>query len=180
MTRVAHLHPHLRPEELTQRARQAPDSTEARRWQLVRLIADGNTIQDAAQLVGLGYSYARRIVRRYNEQGPEAMRNRWREQRPPPPHPLLTLEQQEALRQALAGPAPDGGLWNGPKVAQWIKDRTGRAHVHPQRGWDYLRRLRHTPHVPRPRSEQADPAAQAAFKQTSVTRSASGRSSSWA
>jgi len=168
MTRVAHLHPHLRPEELTQRARQAPDTTEARRWHLVRLIADGKTIQDAAQLVGLGYS----------EQGPDAMRNRWREQRPPPPRPLLTLEQQEALRQALAGPAPDGGLWNGPKVAHWMKDHTGRAHVHPQRGWDYLRRLRHTPHVPRPRSEQADPAAQAAFQQTSLTRSLSDSSSS--
>jgi transposase len=169
MTRVAHLHPHLTPEELTQRARQAPDTTEARRWQLVRLIADGKTIQDAAQLVGLGYSYARRIVRRYNEQGPTAMRNRWREQQPPPPRPLLDADQQEALRQALAERAPDGGLWNGPKVAQWIKDHTGHEWVHPQRGWDYLRRLDHTPHVPRPRSEQADPAAQAAFQESSAT-----------
>lgn len=105
------------------------------------------------------------------------MRNRWREQKPPPPRPLLNQEQQEALRQALAGPAPDGGLWNSPKVAAWIKEYTGREQVHPQRGWDYLRRLRHTPHVPRPRSEQADPAAQAAFQQTSATRSPSGRSS---
>jgi transposase len=177
MTRVAHLHPHLSPEELTQRARQAPDTTEARRFQLLRLIADGKTIQDAASLVGLGYSYARRILRRYNEQGPQAMRNRWREQRPPPPRPLLTLEQQEELRQALAGRAPDGGLWNGPKVAQWIQQQTGREQVHPQRGWDYLRRLRHTPHVPRPRSDQADPAAQAAFKQSCATRSPSDRSS---
>jgi transposase len=162
---------------LTQRARQAPDTTEARRWQLVRLIADGKTIQDAAHLVGLGYSYARRMLGRYNDHGPEAMRNRWREQKPPPPRPLLSPEQREELQQLLAGPAPDGGLWNGPKVAQWIKERTGRERVHPQRGWDYLRRLRHTPHVPRPRSEQADPAAQAAFQQTSASRSPSGKGS---
>ena len=167
MVRVAHLHPHLTPAELTQRARQAPDTMEARRFHLLRLIADGTTIEEAATFVGLGYSYARRIVRRYNDQGPTAMRNRWREQKPPPPRPLLDGAQQEALRQALAGHAPDGGLWNGPKVAQWIKEHTGRERVHPQRGWDYLRRLEHTPHIPRPRSEQADPAAQAAFKESS-------------
>jgi transposase len=167
MTRVAYLHPHLTTTELTRRARQAPDTTEARRFHLLRLIADGTTIQEAAQIVGLGYSYARRIVRCYNEQGPTAMRNRRREQTPPPPHPLLDAAQQEALRQALAARAPDGGLWNGPKVAQWIKERTGREHVHPQRGWDYLRRLEHSPHIPRPRSEQADPAAQAAFQESS-------------
>lgn len=168
MTRVAHLHPHLTAEDLTRRARQSPDTIEARRWHLLRLIAAGKTIQEAAQLVGLGYSYARRILRSYNDQGPAAMRNRWREQKPPPPRPLLDLAQQEELRQALAGRPPDGGLWNGPKVAQWIKEHTGRQHVSSQRGWDYLRRLDHTPHVPRPRHEEVDPAAQAAFEETSA------------
>jgi transposase len=141
-------------------------------------MADGKTIQDAAQLVGLGYSYARRVLRRYNDHGSEAMRNRWREQQPPPARPLLRQAQQEALRQALAGRAPDGGLWNGPKVAQWIKEQTGREQVHPQRGWEYLRRLQHTPPVPRPHSKQADSAAPAAFKQTAATTLPSASSSS--
>jgi transposase len=38
--------------------------------------------------------------------------------------------------------------------------------VHPQRGWEYLRRLGYTPQVPRPQHAQADPAAQDAFKKT--------------
>lgn len=164
MTRVAHLHPHLAPDELAQRARQAPDTTEARRWQLLRLIADQHTIQQAARLVGLSYSYARTVLRRYNQHGPAAMRNRSRDHQPPPPRALLSPAQQAELAQALEGLAPDGGLWSGPKVAAWIQKRTGREQIHPQRGWDYLRRLGQTPHVPRPRHEQADPAAQAAFR----------------
>ena len=42
---------------------------------------------------------------------------------------------------APEGPAPDGGDWTGPKVARWIAEKTGSAHVWPQRGWDYLKRL---------------------------------------
>jgi transposase len=169
MTRVAHLHPHLTPEDLAIRYRSAPDVVEARRWHLLRLVAANTTIKAAAQDVGLNYDYALEIVHRYNEHGPEALRNRSREKVPPAPRPLLTPEQQEELRAALAGKASDGGLWNGPKVAQWIAEHTGRERVHPQRGWDYLRRLKHTPHIPRPHATDADPAAQAAFQQTSVT-----------
>ncbi|MDE5115210.1 MAG: helix-turn-helix domain-containing protein, partial [Trichodesmium sp. St15_bin1_1] len=38
-------------------------------------------------------------------------------------------------------PAPDGGAWSGPKVADWIAKKTGRDHVWPQRGWDYLKKF---------------------------------------
>lgn len=167
MTRVAHLLPHVSREELARRYRQAPDVVEARRWHLLRLIATTHTIKEAAREVGLAYEYAKRIVRRYNADGPEALRNRSREKQPPPPRRLLSATQQEELRVALEGTAPDGGMWSGPKVAQWIAQRTGRTSVAPQRGWDYLQRLGHSPRVPRPRHERADPAAQAAFKQTS-------------
>lgn len=167
MTRVAHLMPHVSRAELAQRYRQAPDVVEARRWHLLRLIATRHTIKEAVREVGLAYEYAKRIVRRYNADGPDALRNRSREKQPPPPRRLLSADQQEELRVALEGTAPDGGMWSGPKVAHWIAQRTGRASVAPQRGWDYLQRLGHSPRVPRPRHERADPAAQAAFKQTS-------------
>lgn len=39
---------------------------EARRWQLLALIADDLTVKHAARLVGLNYDYARRVVHRYN------------------------------------------------------------------------------------------------------------------
>lgn len=76
---------------------------------------------------------------------------------------LLSAAQQEELDQALQSP-PDGGLWSGPKVAQWIAQKTGRGQVHPQRGWDYLQRLNYSGQRPHPRHANADEAAQAAFK----------------
>jgi transposase len=164
MARKLPLHPHLPTPELSRRARQAPNLVEARRWQLLVLVADGKTVKDAASLVGLYANYARRIVRRYNREGPTSLRDRRREQTPPVRPPLLSAEQQHELAAAIAGPAPGGGLWTGPDVARWIAARTGREHVAPQRGHDYLRRVGLSPQRPRPRHTDADPVAQEAFK----------------
>jgi transposase len=105
------------------------------------LVSGGWTIKRAAEVVGLNYDYAKEIIRRYNLEGPLSVRNRSRDRQPPVARSLLTPSQQQELKQALQGPAPDGGPWSGPKVAQWIAQRTGRQHVWPQRGWDYLKRL---------------------------------------
>ena len=137
----AHLEPYLTVDEIKLHYRQAKDTTEARRWHLLQLVAQQWTIKQAAQIVGLNYDYAKEIVKRYNRQGPTGMRNRSRDRQPPPPRTLLTPEQQQELRRVLQGPAPDGGSWSGPKVAQWIARKTGRKWVWPQRGWDYLKRL---------------------------------------
>lgn len=58
---------------------------------------------------------------------------------------------------------PDGGLWTGRQVATWLSTYLGRA-ISPQRGWEYLRQVGGTPQQPRPIATQADPGAQAAFK----------------
>lgn len=137
----AHLEPHLTLEDLKVRYRQARDTTEARRWHLLHLVAGGWTIKQSADVVGLNYDYAKEIIRRYNREGPSSIKNRSRERQPPMAKSLLTSGQQQELMQALQGPAPDGGSWSGPKVAEWIAQKTGRPHVWPQRGWDYLKRL---------------------------------------
>lgn len=167
MARKLPLHPHLPAPELSQRARQAPNLVEARRWQLLALVADDKTVKDAASLVGLNVYYARRVVRRYNRQGPTSLRDRRLEQTPPVRPPLLSAEQQQELAHAVQGPAPGGGLWTGPDVARWIAAKTGRAQVRPQRGHDYLRRVGMSPQRPRPRHTDANPADQAAFKKKS-------------
>lgn len=136
----AHLNPHLTVEELKRLYRQAQDTTEARRWHLLHLISQRWTIKQAAQVVGLNYDYAKEIVRRYNREGPSAIQNR-SQNRQPSPRSLLTPEQQQELRQVLKSPPADGGDWSGPKVARWIAAKTGK-QVWPQRGWDYLKRLR--------------------------------------
>ena len=167
MAHTTHLHPHVPPAELSRRARHAPTQVEARRWQLLALIADGKTTKDAATLVGLQEDYAGRVVRRYNREGPESLRDHRLELVAPQRPPLLTPAQQQELAAAIAGPAPGGGLWTGPAVARWIAVKTGRESVAPQRGHDYLQRLGMRPQRPHPRHTDADPAAQDAFKKKS-------------
>jgi hypothetical protein len=33
---------------------------------------------------------------------------------------------RHALAQAIAGPAPDGGVWTGPRLAAWMAERLSR------------------------------------------------------
>lgn len=132
---------HLSLKAIKARYQQARDRVEARRWHLLQLVAQAYTIKEAAKIVGLSYDYAKEIIRRYNQKGPDAMLNRNRFRPTPPPRSLLTPEQQEELRLALQHPAPDGGKWTGTQVAKWIAQKTQRDHVWPQRGWEYLRRL---------------------------------------
>ena len=136
----ARLEPYLTIEQLKAHYRQARDIAEARRWQLLHLVAQDWTIKQAAQAVDLNYDYAKEIIRRYNQQGPHAVENRY-QRRSLSPRSLLTAEQLQELQSLLQKPAPDGGGWSGPKVARWIAEKTGRSHVWPQRGWDYLKRL---------------------------------------
>ena len=87
--------------------------------------------------------------------------------------PLLSVDQQEELSQALTGPppGPPGGTpttrWSGRRVALWMSERVGRP-IAVQRGYDYLQRLRYSPQVPRQRHVRADAAAQAQFKKSSA------------
>lgn len=136
-----HLQPYLTLEEIKSCYRDADDTTEARRWQLLLMVAKDWTVKQAAQVLTLNYDYAKDIVRRYNREGPISVKNRNRERPGPPSRSLLTLEQQEELRQLLNKPPPDGGLWSGPKVAAWMAEKIGVDRIWPQRGWDYLRKL---------------------------------------
>src|SRR5947209_3410366 len=70
MARTLPLHFHLPAAELSRRARQAANLVEARRWQLLALIADGKTVKAAAQIVGLYPPYARRLVHRSSPSAP--------------------------------------------------------------------------------------------------------------
>ncbi len=165
MGRTITLAKHLRREELKTRYQSSTDPVESRRWHLLWLVSQRWYLLDAAESIGVSYSYARKVVYAYNQGGVEAIKNR-RKGRQMSSRALLSVAQQAELDQALQSPAPDGGLWSGPKVAQWIAHRTRREHVHPQRGWDYLQRLHYSGQRPRPRHVHADADAQAAFKET--------------
>lgn len=170
MGRTITLANHLQSEELKARYQRSTDPVESRRWHLLWLVSQQWYLLDAAASVGVSYSYARKVISAYNRDGVATMTNR-RRGRQMTSRALLNAEQQAEVDHALQSPSPDGGLWSGPKVAQWIAQKTGRAHVHPQRGWDYLQRLNYSGQRPRPRHAHADEAAQTAFKKTCPTES---------
>lgn len=142
--------------------RRARDGVERGQWQVIWLVAQGQTCQAAAQVTGYSVPWVRALVHRYNARGAAGLGDQRHRQRTPVY--LLTAEQQAQLRQAIAQQEPPaGGRWTGPQVATWMSAQLGHA-IWPQTGWVYLRRLGFTPHRPRPRHVQADADAQAAFK----------------
>lgn len=46
--------------------------------------------------------------------------------------------QQASLLQAIRGVAPDGGWWNGRKVADYLRQVLGQP-ISRQQGWEYLK-----------------------------------------
>jgi transposase len=161
MSRRIHVEGHLSTEELQQRYRNATHPAEKMRWQALWLVSKGESADEAAGVTTYTADWVRTLVRRYNAGGPDAIldRRRGRSGR----RRLLAPEQEAELPAVLEGPAPRGGLWNGPEVARWMSGKLGRT-VLPQRGWEYLRRTGHTPQIPRPSHEEGDPDAQEAFQ----------------
>ncbi len=152
---------HLPVSDLEQRSRRARDPVARSHWQIIWLLARGDPTAAVSGATGYSENWVREVAKRYREGGPDALGDRRHAN--PGAAPLLSSEQQEALRAALTGPAPDGGLWTCRAVAAWIGMRIGRPVVE-VRGWEYLRRLGFSPQRPRPREARADPAAQAMFK----------------
>ena len=158
---------HLSLEHVEARYRKAQDPVERSHWQIIWLVAQKKPTGEISEVTGYSASWIYTIVHRYNQQGPSGVGDRL--------HGnaggtfILSAEQQQQLEHDLDAGAPDGGLWTGPKVARWIFVHTGR-QVHPQRGWEYLKRLGYSKRVLRPRHAKADVAAQEVFKKTSLSR----------
>ena len=124
--------------DIAVRSTSASSAIERQRWQVIGLLADGAPLAEIVGRTGCCPRTIRQVAQRYRESGPAGLADG--RQRSLGAAPLLTEEQQCDLSQALQKPAPDGGVWTGPKVARWIAARTGK-RVHCQRGWEYLRRL---------------------------------------
>jgi transposase len=161
MPKYVHVVAHLDLTQLEQRYRKAVDPVERGHLQMIWLLAQGKRVREVAEVTGYCANWIRILARRYNQEGPEALADQ-RQHNSGAPR-LLSGEQQSHLHHLLEHSPPDGGLWTGPKVAHWMGDQLGRA-VHPQRGWDSLKRAGFSLQVPRPRHYKADPAQQEAFK----------------
>jgi transposase len=163
MPKVLEVQGDLSLSELYQRYRESKDAISKTHWQILWLKAQKTKTLTIATMTGYNPDWVRQIIRRYNELGTAGIGDRRRYNGT---EPMLTTEQQEALRQALAQRAPDGGLWNCRKVALWIESRIGHP-VHPQTGWEYLQRAKMSLQVPRPKHPETTPASIEAFKKNS-------------
>jgi transposase len=169
MGRRLRLEPHLEVEELERRYRAAKEPHERSWWQILWLLAKGQTAAAVAESTGYSRYWIGQLVRRYNAQGPEAMRNR-QYTHSHRPALLLSGEQLAELAEAVRGPAPEGEYWLGRTVAAWMSQKLGRP-ISVYLGWAYLVRLDGKRRTPRPRHVQADAEQQADFKKTSVRSS---------
>jgi transposase len=164
------LKPHLTTAQLHQRYRKCQQAREKTRWRALYLIAKGGVANEVAKRVGRSSGWMTNLARRYNHLGAAGVSDQRTEPMPSPP-PTLSAKQAQALATALRGPAPDGGLWSSPKVAAWIKRKTGKA-VHATTAWRAMRAAGFTLQVPRPRhGHAATEAEQAAFKKSSAKSS---------
>ena len=167
MPKQLRLVPHHPTEELGRLYRQAHDPVARSHWQILWLVSQGHSAPRVAAATGYSARWVRTLVQRYNARGDAGVGDGRRAN--PGGAPLLDAAALADLDAALDALPPDGGLWNGRKVAAWIEARIGR-RVGRQRGTEYLHRLDRTPQRPRPRHADADADAQAAFKQTSPLR----------
>jgi transposase len=154
---------HLPLEELEARYRAARDVTEARHTQTIWLLAQGRTVLEVAAVLAFVPRWVEELAARYNALGPAALGDQRR--RNGRAASLLTEAVLAALAERVRTPPDNGGLWSGPKVAAWMARHLGLARVHPQRGWEALKRIDWSLQAPRPQHPRAaTPEQQAAFK----------------
>lgn len=156
---------HLPPEEIARRYRTCRSGVEKTHWQVLWLLTrpeDPLSPAQAAQQVGLSAVWVRTLIKRWNAQGPDGLVDRRAATNGGPSK--LSTDQQIDLWDGLQHPPPDGGLWTGPKVVAYVRNRWGIT-ICLQTGWNWLRGLGFSLQVPRPHHpEAATPAQQRAWK----------------
>lgn len=75
------LQPYLTLDELETRYRRAKMPVERSQFQIIWLVAQGNSVEEVAALTGHNYSWVYQLIQRYNQHGAEALANQWRNNR---------------------------------------------------------------------------------------------------
>lgn len=152
---------HLSTEQLEQFYRQTRNGVESRQCQIIWLLAQGKKTEEVEEITGYSRTWIYALVKRYNQLGIEGLCDRRSKNKGATA--LINDVEQAQLWQALQGKAPDGGLWNGRKVADWLTSLTGQI-VTRQRGWEILRQMTFRLRVPRPSHVESDYFEQEAWK----------------
>lgn len=162
MRKFITLKPYLSVSELKVHYLKVKDPVAVRQWHALWLLETGKSVGEVAEVTGYSEYWIWALVRRYNKKGVGSIGDNRHNN--PGKEPLLTDSQKQELIKTLQSAPEDGGLWNGVKVAHWIKEKTGRSFIYPQRGWQYLVNLGFALKVPRPTHKKGDDKARRAFK----------------
>lgn len=158
---------HINEKEIYERYKKCSNKVERSHWQIIWLMSRTKNPLKATEieeLTGFTSDWVRKIVRRYNAKGPEALGDRRKDNGN---EMILSEAQKKELLYLFEGTARDGGLWTGPKVADWISEKLGR-RVSSVSGWKYLKRLGLSLRLPRPLHQKAATALeQESFKKNS-------------
>jgi transposase len=153
--------PHFTVEELERGYRLAKTLVESRQYQIIKLLTQGKKTEEVQEITGYSRTWIYTLVKRYNQLGGLGLGDRRIENKGSTP--LINDLHQAQLWQALQEKAPDGGLWNGRKVADWLTEVTG-IKISRQRGWEILRAMTFRLRVPRPCHTKSDLVEQEAWK----------------
>ena len=138
--------------EVEKRMKSSKDAIEYKHWLIIKLLTkprQEKSPEEVAEIVGVTYDWIRKLIHKYNKEGEAALGDGRLENKGV--KPVLDEEEQKELFQLLCKPAPDGGLWTGPKVRKWIEEKKGRK-VNRDIGWWYLTRLGFQLRKPRPKN----------------------------
>jgi transposase len=151
--------------ELEARYESAADPVSKSHFHAVWLLSINYKTEEVAEILSFSPRWVQRLVKRYNEHGPDSLGDRRLGNGTAPV--ILTPEALAALKERLKTPPDAGGLWTGPKVARWLAGFHGLKSVHNQRGWDALVAIGYSIQKPRPRHpEAASEEDRAALKKT--------------
>ena len=139
MPRRTHIEPHMTLKELEKKMKGAREQVTRQQLKVIVLLMKGMTQKEVADRCGYSAAWVHTIVHRYNQHGTEALRDH-RKDNPGRPYRLST-EVRAEMRALLSVPPAGGGLWTGPRLVEWVRERTGDETIDSKRGWEWLRQM---------------------------------------
>lgn len=152
-------------EELKAHFRRCTCAVERRRTQVLWWLREGRSRKEVMDLSAYSSFSVLDIIKRYNEQGLEGLKDR-RHDNPGAPS-LLSDEELLLLAQVVRKDFEKGIVWDGAKVVRWLHQELGK-DVHISRTYEALSAIGFSPQLPRPAHVKADKLAQERFKKNTA------------